>query len=345
MKSVRLIDIARRAEVSEATVSRVLNNKPGVKEATRASVLEAIDAMGYERPTQLRERETGLVGLITPELTNPIFPAFAQTIETLLARHGYTPLLCTQTTGGVHEDEYVRILLERGVSGIIYVSGQHADTNTDPGRYRRLREQDVPIVLINGFVEGVDAPFISNDDVSAMQMGVKHLADLGHTRIGLAVGPARYVPVQRKTMGFRQAMRDVLGLDDVEELIATTVFTVEGGASAAKPLIDAGASAIICGSDIMALGVAREVRDRGMSVPEDVSVIGFDDSMLISFTDPPLTTLRQNVLGMGEAAVQALLEEIDGSWTRRGEHVFRPELVVRGSTGPGPAVRAARAPR
>lgn len=339
MKTVRLIDIAKKAEVSEATVSRVLNNKPGVSEDTRQNVLAAIDSMGYERPTQLREKASGLVGLITPELTNPIFPAFAQAIETLLARHGYTPMLCTQTTGGVHEDDFVRTLLERGVSGIIYVSGQHADLNTDPGRYRRLRRRGVPIVLINGFVEGVDAPFISNDDVGSMEVAIRFLAQLGHTEIGLATGPERYVPVVRKAMGFRHAMRDTIGKDDVEHLIATTLFTVEGGAEAARQLVDQGVTAIACGSDIMALGAIREIRQMGLRVPEDVSVIGYDDSLLVSFTDPPLTTIRQNVQGISEAAVQALLDEITGSGTRRGEHLFRPELVVRASTAPAPAGR------
>ena len=341
MKPARLIDIAQLAGVSEATVSRVLNNKPGVAEKTRAKVLATIDHLGSERPAKLRPKETGLVGLITPELTNPIFPAFAQTIETLLARNGYTPVLCTQTTGGVHEDDYVRALLDRGVDGIIYVSGQHADLNTDPARYQRLREQGLPIVLVNGFIDTVDAPFISNDDVASSELAVRHLADLGHTEIGLAVGPERFVPVVRKRMGFRHAMRDIVGRDDVEHLIAQTLFTVEGGAMAAQRLLEEGATAIVCGSDLMALGAIREIHTRGLRVPEDVSVVGFDDSLFVSFTEPPLTTVRQNVTGMSEAAVLALLEEIAGSASRRGEHIFRPELVVRASTGPAPAAPTA----
>jgi DNA-binding LacI/PurR family transcriptional regulator len=340
MRSVRLADIAHRAQVSEATVSRVVNNKPGVAEETRSSVLAAIDELGYERPNTLRPKETSLVGLIVPELSNPVFPAFAQEIETRLARYGYTPMLCTQTTGGVHEDEYVRKLLDRGVSGIIYVSGQHADTNTDPGRYRRLREKGLPIVLINGFVEDVDAPFISNDDEASIEYGVRHLVDLGHTEIGLAIGPLRYVPALRKCSGFRRAMREILGREDVEHLIEATLFTVEGGDLAARRLLDKGATAILCGSDIMALGAIRAVRRAGLDVPRDVSVVGYDDSLLMSFTDPPLTTIRQNVSGIAEAAVQALLEEIAGASVRRGEHLFRPQLIVRSSTGPAP-VRSA----
>lgn len=328
-----LTDIARRAQVSDATVSRVLNNKPGVSERTRATVLSTVDAMRYERPTRLRAKETSVVGLITPELTNPIFPAFAQIIETLLDRSGYTPMLCTQTTGGVHEDAYVRKLQDNGVAGIIYVSGQHADTTTDPERYRRLRQDGLPIVLVNGFVDGLDVPFISHDDVGSIRLAVRHLAELGHTRIGLAVGPARYLPVVRKAMAFREAMREI-GQTDSDELIAHAIFTIDGGGQAAEALLRQGVSAVVCGSDLMALGVIRAARAAGLEVPRDLSVVGFDDSLLMEFTDPPLTTIRQNVDAMGEAAVRALLEEISGSATRRGEHLFRPELVVRSSTAP-----------
>jgi LacI family repressor for deo operon, udp, cdd, tsx, nupC, and nupG len=135
----RLSDIAIQAGVSEATVSRVLNGRPGVAGATRDAVLTALDVLGYERPARLRQHSAGLVGLIVPELDNPIFPAFAQVIESELAHHGYTPVLCTQTPGGVHEDDYTQLLLERGVAGIVFVSGLHADSTADPGRYSALR--------------------------------------------------------------------------------------------------------------------------------------------------------------------------------------------------------------
>jgi LacI family repressor for deo operon, udp, cdd, tsx, nupC, and nupG len=337
--AARLADIAAQAGVSEATVSRVLNGKPGVSEATRQAVLTALDVLGYQRPAKLKQHSAGLVGLIVPELENPIFPAFAQVIESALARQGYTPVLCTQTPGGVHEDEYTKMLLERGVAGIVFVSGLHADATADPARYQALRRRGLPIVLVNGYVEGVDAPFISNDDVTSMELSVGHLAELGHTRIGLAVGPQRFTTVLHKTAGFREAMRRRLGnhmTDDVEDWIETTLFSVEGGSAAAERLVERGATGLICGSDLMALGAVRAVRARGLEVPRDVSVVGYDDSLLIAFTDPPLTTVRQAVQAMGEAAVRALLDEIAGLPAPRAEYVFRPELVVRGSTAAAP---------
>ncbi|MEV7771369.1 LacI family DNA-binding transcriptional regulator [Kitasatospora sp. NPDC086791] len=335
MTTARLSDIAAQAGVSEATVSRVLNGKTNVSATTRQTVLAALDVLGYERPTRLRQRSAGLIGLITPELSNPIFPALAQVIEQVLSRHGYTPVLCTQTPGGSTEDELVEMLVDRGVAGIVFVSGLHADTTADHDRYARLAGRGVPFVLINGFSEKIDAPFISPDDRAAMWMAVQHLAELGHERIGLAVGQRRYVPVLRKIEGFTAAMREVLGLsqEEAEGLVRHTLFSVEGGHAAAGALLDKGCTAIVCGSDMMALGAIRAVRQRGLSVPQDVSVVGFDDSPLIAFTEPPLTTIRQPVEAMATAAVDALLEEVGGNAVQRGEFMFQPELVMRGSTG------------
>lgn len=332
MAQSRLADIADHAGVSEATVSRVLNDRPGVADRTRDAVLTAIDVLGYERPSRLRVKEAGLVGLILPELTNPIFPAFAQAIETLLSRQDFTPVLCTQTVGGRNEDEYVRMLLDRGVAGIIYVSGQHADSSADPTRYHELRERGLPIVLVNGYVEGLDVPFVSNDDVASMEIALRHLTELGHTRIGLAVGPDGFVPVIRKIIGFREAMGSFSSSTDINRWIQSTLFTVEGGAAAARALVEAGTTAIVCGSDLMALGAIRQLRNMGLQVPDDISVIGYDDSLLMQFTDPPLTTIRQNVNGMAEAAVRTMVDVMAGR-TVSEEFLFRPELIVRGSTG------------
>lgn len=328
----RLSELATYAGVSEATVSRVLNDRPGVAATTRQAVLTAVDVLGYERPSKLRRSSAGLVGLVTPELTNPFFPLLAQTLETQLAAAGYTPVLCTQTPGGVHEDEYVQMLLARGVAGIIFVSGYHADSKTGVERYTSLRDQRLPVVFINGWRQGIEAHFISHDDRTSMHLAVQHLRDLGHTRIGFATGPRRYVPVQRRILGFREAMVDVMAEEEVDRLIETTLFTVEGGVTAGRQLIERGVSAVVCGSDLMALGVVRAARQAGLAVPGQLSVIGSDDFPLVGFTDPPLTTIRQDVPGMAEAAVTAILEEIAGEAVQHREYLFAPELILRRST-------------
>jgi alanine racemase len=333
-----LAQIAAEARVSEATVSRVLNSKPGVSDSTRQAVITALDVLGYERPAQLRQRSAGLVGLVVPELENPIFPAFAQVIEDALARRRFTPVLCTQSPGSLSEDEYVESLLDHGVAGIIFVSGKHADTRADHGRYQALLERGLPVVFINGYVDGVDAPFISADDHVAMDIAVAHLAHLGHRRIGLAIGPARFMPSARKHEGFVTALGTHLGLGEREARgwIAETIFSVEGGAAATRQLLEQGATAIVCGSDMMAIGAIRAARAEGLAVPGDVSVVGFDDSPLVAFLDPPLTTVRQPVAQMGGTAVSALADAIGGDPVASREYLFAPELVLRASTGPAP---------
>ena len=332
----RLTDIAEQAGVSTATVSRVLNGKHGVSSHTRQAVLAALDVLGYERPDRLHSRPAGLVGLVVPELSNPVFPAFAQVIETMLSDRGYTPLLCTQSPGGTTEDQYVEMLLEHGVDGIVFVSGLHADTSASTERYQRLRSRGIPLVLVNGYAEGVDAPTVSTDDAAAMEQAIRHLTSLGHRSIGLAVGPTRFVPVRRKIDAFSELLRRQ-GVAEPEQHIVSTLFTVEGGQSAALELIESGHTAVICGSDLMALGAVRAARSRGLQVPDDLSVVGFDDSPLIAFTDPALTTIRQPVAAMGHAAVAALVAEIRSTPVSRAELLFQPELVVRGSTGAAPA--------
>ena len=209
------------------------------------------------------------MGLVVPELENPIFPAFAQVIEDALARRRYTPVLCTQSPGSLSEDEYVESLLDHGVAGIIFVSGKHADTRADHERYRTLLDRGLPVVFVNGYVAGVPAPFVSADDRVAMDIAVAHLAALGHRRVGLAIGPSRFMPSARKHEGFVAALGTHLGLSATEarSWIAETIFSVEGGAAATEQLLEQGATAVVCGSDMMAIGAIRAARAAGLDVP------------------------------------------------------------------------------
>ncbi len=234
----RLLDIAEVADVSTATVSRVLNGKPGVGDEVRSSVLAALDMLGYERPAALRHKTSGLVGVVVPELNNPIFPAFAQGLETRLSQHGYSPLLCTQSPGGTTEDECIDLLLSQGVSGIILVSGLHADSSVALDRYHDLRARGIPLAFVNGWAEGVDGTFVATDDAAGMDGAVRHLSSLGHTRIGLLIGPDRLVPAHRKIAAFRTALSGYLGIEDAEPHIFRTLYTLEGGHAAAEQLVD-----------------------------------------------------------------------------------------------------------
>ncbi|GAA2019953.1 LacI family DNA-binding transcriptional regulator [Pseudokineococcus marinus] len=341
---MRLADVAVRAGVSEATVSRVLNDKPGVSQATRDKVRSVLDVLGYD-DRFLPAPVAGLVGIVVPELTNPVFPALSLVVQTHLARAGYTPVVCSLVPGGVHEADFVRVLLQQRASGVVFLSGVHANTDADAGPYEHLRRRGLAAVFVNGWMDGIDAPFVSTDDASAVEQSVAHLVGLGHERVGLAMGPARYVPSIRKTAAFHDAVRRHLAGSvrpgEVDSLVVHTQFRIEGGEAAAHALLDRGVTGIVCGSDLMALGAVRAARERGLAVPEQVSVVGCDDGPLLDFTDPPLTTVHQDVDAVGTAAARALLAELRGEQGVRGELLVRPRLVVRASTAP-PAARAPR---
>ena len=336
---VRLADIAAQAGVSTATVSRVLNGKAVVAEATRQAVLAALDVLGYERPQGSGSTRAGAVGIVVPEVTNPVFAAVAQEAGSFLSQAGFTPLVCAQSPGNTTEDEYIATLLDQQVAGIVFCYGLHADTQAPRLRYQRLREQAMPLVLIGGHAPEVDAPQVSTDEAAATRLAVRHLVNLGHERIGLAIGPERFTPSQRKLAGFTLALVSAELSPEITEArrhVVASLYTLEGGQAAAAELLDAGHTAIVCASDVMALGAIRAARSRGLSVPGDVSVIGFDDSTLMAFTDPPLTTVRQPVRHLCRVAVTALPAEIRGERAARSEMVIEPEFVVRGSTGRAP---------
>ncbi|MDS1269288.1 LacI family DNA-binding transcriptional regulator [Lipingzhangella sp. LS1_29] len=338
-----LAEIAGHAGVSAATVSRVLNGRPGVSPSTRRAVLRSVDVLGYERPQRLQPARAGLVGLIVPELDNPIFPAYAQCVESMLMQRGYACVLCTQEPGGVTEDDYTELLLERGVCGIVYVYGKHADSHADLDRYRRLLDQGLPLALIGGVApeaQGADriaAPLIRNDDARSIELGVQHLAALGHRRIGIALGPHRFVPVIHKRAGYLDGMRRAVGAEPPQEWCRHELHTLEGGHAATRELLAAGCTAALCASDTMAVGAIRAAREAGYRVPEDFSVVGFDDSPLMAYVDPPLTTIRQPVREMSRAAVASLVADLDSSEGCQRELLFHPELVVRSSTAPVPS--------
>jgi DNA-binding LacI/PurR family transcriptional regulator len=331
----RLAQVAQKVGVSEATVSRVLNGKPGVSEATRQAVLSALDVLGYERPTQLRGERARLVGLVLPELQNPIFPAFAEMIGGSLAQLGLTPVLCTQTKGGVSEADYVELLLQQQVSGVVFAGGLYAQADAPHDHYRQLADRRIPVVLVNASIDRLGFPCVSCDDSVAVEQAWRHLSSLGHERIGLVLGPGDHMPSQRKLAAARSVCAAGGGRLP-EAHVERAMFSIEGGHAAASRLLDAGVTGFICASDPIALGVVRAARRRSLSVPGDVSVVGYDDSALMNCTDPPLTTVRQPIESMSKAAVEILHTQIRGSDVRAEELLFEPELVVRGSTGQAP---------
>ena len=185
-------------------------------------------------------------------------------------------------------------------------------------------------MLINAAVDNLDFPCVATDDASAATQAFSHLSALGHERIGLVLGPDDHMPSRRKLAGFSEAaQRAGISVAPVEHAL----FSLEGGQAATTRMLRQGVTGIICASDVLALGAIRAARRAGLTVPGDVSVVGYDDSALLNSTDPPLTTVRQPIEPMGMSAVALLVNQMETVIAHPEELLFEPELVVRGSTG------------
>ncbi len=334
---IRLRDVSALAGVSEATVSRVMNGRSGVSASTRERVVRVLAELGYAPDALHPTPRAGVVGLIVPELDNPIFPKFVQTAEARLLSSGYLSVLCCATRAGPSEDEYLESLVDHRVAGVMVVSGRHADVRADHTVYDEITGRGIGLVTVNGSMDASGIPSVSTDDRGATITAYRHLHALGHDRIGLLIGPRCYTPVLRKIDGFRAAATSA-GVDVTDELVAETIFSLDGGFTGAQRLYDAGVTGVVAASDMMALGAIRAARERGLEVPQDVSVVGFDDTVLMRFTDPPLTTVHQPVTRIVDYAVDVLLAQIQGQPYDRGERILPGELIVRATTAPAHAL-------
>jgi DNA-binding LacI/PurR family transcriptional regulator len=329
-----LAGIAEAAGVSISTVSRVLNRRPGVHEETRRKVLSVLAERTYTPRGLGALHSTGVIGLLVPELTNPVFPAFAEALESRAAHHGYSTVLCNTRAASRREEEYVRTLVARGVVGMVFVSPESTDMSSSHGHYRRLRADGVRMIFVNGGMPSLDVPDVCVDEQLAGYLAARHLVDLGHRRIGFVSGPARSVPTRLKRTGWQAALEEA-GLEPDAQLVAHAEYGAAGGAVAAGWLLDtADPTALVCASDVMAFGALSEASRRRLTVPDDLSVVGFDDAPLAAYAAAPLTTLAQPIVEMAIAAVDGLIDEIEEESADAVPHsrVFRPRLVVRRST-------------
>jgi DNA-binding LacI/PurR family transcriptional regulator len=329
----KIADVAAFAGVSVATVRRVLNDKPGISPATRAAVLTALDVFGLERPTrfQTEGEQDGLVGLVVPDLQNPIFPAMVEAMSIGLVKLGLMPVLCTRTADGVSEANYIELLLRRDIAGIVFIGASYADAGPDYGR--ELRERKIPLVLVNAADENDGVPRVSVDDAAAADLALAHLVSLGHERIGLILGPAGHVPSARKLGAYVRWQESTASDQSWRDLVVHAPFSMEGGNAAAARLLAEGVTGLVCASDALALGALRAARRAGLSIPGGLSVVGFDDSAYMVAVEPPLTTVRQPVRALGAAAIRLLSAQIKGHAVRGDEMLLEPELIVRSSTG------------
>jgi DNA-binding LacI/PurR family transcriptional regulator len=328
-----LREVASRAGVSIATASRVASGADAVRPETRERVMRAMAELMY---VPLRHSTlTGAIGLLVPELENPIFPALAQAMETRARAWGFASILCN--TEGTTEGEtgYTHMLLERQVAGMIFISCEGADLKADQTHYTRLAEQGARLVFVNGGPQSVDAPTVGIDERAAGFLATEHLLELGHERVGFLAGPKRFLPTQQKMEGWRAALQQ-RGLSSRASLFTHEEFSVEGGRRALRTLLslESPPTGVICSNDLMAIGALQEAYELALQVPDDLSIIGFDGIAATTWTQPPLTTVAQPIADIAETAVTALWSLIEEPSQPMPNLLFRPQLRLGRSTAP-----------
>lgn len=326
-KRPRIREVALIAGVSTATVSRALSNPNLVSEDTRATVLAAIKATGYrpnEAAQNLRHQRTRSIVALVPDLANPFFSKILSGIATVLGPAGYNLLIAdTRVTGADRLSDYAE---PSRADGLIVLDGSIPPS---------ILSGKIPIVQACEWALGLKAPTIRIDNTAAAALAIDHLADLGHRRIGHVTGPPNNVLSKTRLAGVRDQMQK-RGLTLKESFIYQGDFTLESGREAAKHWLlqptQIRPTAVFLASDTMACGFIGEVLRHGLNVPDDVSVIGFDDIELTSHVAPPLTTIHQPRTSIGHAAAKCLLAQI--AQREDAQDVILPvELIVRHSTG------------
>lgn len=326
-------EIAKRAKVSTATVSRTINRVPTVDPVLAKRVLKVVEDMGYYPNSQARALVSGksrIFGLIVSEITNPFFPEIVQAFEDIAVQNHYEILLTSTVHDPKRMELAVRRMIERRVDGVAILTFGMEDALIEDLRFRK-----VPLVFVD---VGPQAAGITNIRVNYQQgirEAVRHLAELGHKRIAFVTGPIILKSAMARRTAFEGAMQEN-GLAVDQGLIVTGDHKVEGGVAALAHLaaLTKRPTAILCSNDMTAVGVMREAYDRGIAIPRELSVIGFDDIRLAEFTTPPLTTVRMSQKLLAEYAFQALRGEVEGrDGSTNGKEVdLETALILRGST-------------
>jgi LacI family transcriptional regulator len=317
-----IADVAARAGVSTATVSRVLSGGAPALPATRERVVDAARELGY-RPSgiarALKKRETRTLGLLVTDIGNPFYPQVVRAVEAAAHLRGYGIVLANGGDDPERELAHLGLLEERRVDGIIVASSRMSRRHADS-----LRGSSVPVVLVNATTGGGLAA-VTTAHRRGARMAAEHLIGLGHRHIGHISAPIEHAASGLRRQGVRDAAADAV--------VVEGDGGVEGGALAVPLLLGRGVTGIVAYNDLTAIGALRGLRRAGMRVPEDVSVVGFDDIEMAAWTDPPLTTIRQPTDALGQWAVDRLAGVLAGdSVTGVERAVLVPELVVRGST-------------
>jgi LacI family transcriptional regulator len=334
--AITIRDVARVARVHPGTVSRALNEETRalVNPETAERVMRVAEQLGY-RPNRiargLKTSRSHTIGVLIPDITNPLFPPILRGIEDRLDGAGYTSLIVNTDNDAKREHIHLEAMRARQVDGFI-----SATARLDRELLVELGEAGMPLVLVNRSLEDGSVPAVTVNDREGVSLAVEHVVALGHQRIGHVAGPQNLSTGHRRHLGFIEAMR-AAGLEAPPEQVRFgALFTEDEGTRACDELLDAApdVTAIVAGNDLMAIGCYDTLERRGLSCPDDISIVGFNDMPFVDRLRPPLTSVRIPKREIGQVAADLLLEQLSGRAETSTEILLEPTLSVRGSTAP-----------
>ena len=344
MKSVTVYDIAKEANVSVATVSRVLNNTAPVKKSTRDRINELISKHQFQPNAlarSLTKKETGMIGMILPDITNPFFPEVLSGFDKEARMKGYTYFLCDTVSSNedsvdqyLRESQYLSVLMEKQVDGIVMLGGRIDLAKPGCGLIREVMDagKRVPMLLINGDLQGSSLNRVMADEILGADLATQHLIDLGHKDIALVGGYLGMSNTIQRLQGYTRTM-ERNGLRIHKEWRIHGGFSVASGFDFAQELfkLPKQPTAIVCMNDLIAIGALKAANKAGLRVPEDLSLVGYDDIPFASYCIPELTTVSLMANEMGRMASEILHKMITKEKVPMIT-MIKPELVIRQST-------------
>ncbi|SMB97364.1 transcriptional regulator, LacI family [Thermanaeromonas toyohensis ToBE] len=327
---VTIKDVAKAAGVAPSTVSHVLNKSAPVSPQTREKVLAAVKALGYQPSAVAQSLKLGFsktIALIVPTISTPMYSEMIEGIEEEATNHGYNLILCRSGRDPIRELMYLKILRTNRVDGIILAAPQVNDPCL-----KELEKSSLPAVIIGGYPPNNGIPSIKVDNKGGTWASIEYLLSLGHRKIAFINGYST-VPDSKERL---EAIKECLAHYHIpwrEDYYREGDFTRHSGAALAQELMasEEPPTAIFIASDTMAIGAMQAIKNMGWSIPEDVSLIGFDDIKFCQYLDPPLTTVRQPAYEMGKAAMKALLALFSGERSEALSRIFEAKLIIRGS--------------
>jgi LacI family transcriptional regulator, repressor for deo operon, udp, cdd, tsx, nupC, and nupG len=326
---VRIKDVAKKANVSTATVSRVLSKPETVKEETAKKVLEAIKELNYQPnllARQLRRLETKTILVVVPDITNPFFSKVLRGIESVAVANGYQVLLGDAGNDVERENGYLNILRQKKADGMVLLTARMESKIVEE------MALEYPVVLACEYIEGSTIPTVSIDNVSGARKATEHLINLGHKRIGFISGPLSGVLGQDRLKGFYQAMAQYnLTVEPI--LVQEGDFSYESGFNMMMKFLALNhpPTAVFAANDEMAFGAIKAAKSKGVSVPDDISVMGFDDIKFSSVFEPTLTTIAQPAFEIGTKAMELLIRLMNREEIEKSQYILEDQLIIRDS--------------